>query len=84
MPDKQRSKSGQGGLVIESRPKAEIRCDDKKTYWRCRDIGRLPAAAFQALGARGDRSEMGDCVSRLFKLRVALSTIARDAVRLNL
>jgi len=29
MPDKRRSKSGQGGLVIESRPKAGSRCDVK-------------------------------------------------------
>jgi hypothetical protein len=60
MPDKRRSRSGQGGLVIESRPKAgSLRLKQKLNGGSAGLVGSA-AAAIPSREARLDRSEMGD------------------------
>ena len=60
MPDKRRSRSGQGGLVIESRPKAGSAAIETKLSGGTAGLVGSAAAAFPSLEALGDRNEMGD------------------------
>ncbi len=85
MPGKQRSRSGQGGLVIESRQKAGSRCDGQNSGEGA--VACVGSAAAWASGPdrlRRRPGEMGDCIDRHDTLRVASFTIDRAAFGLNL
>jgi hypothetical protein len=60
MPDKRRSRSGQGGLVIESRPKAGFAAIETKLNGGCAGLVGSAAAAIPSRVARLDCGEMGD------------------------